>query len=264
MTLKPILLAALFTSYSPNTFAATANDMPQSHIATKDETTEMNARGVLRAKETADIAAGMSGRLTAAPLKSGQYFKRGALLAKFDCRAQEAELDALTRAHATLTLKHENTQELLSLGAAGQLDADIARSEMLQAAAERGAVKARLKDCVVYAPYSGFIAERHVSAFETPQAGQPLYSIIRAGRLEISVIAPSAWMRWIKRGTSFSFQVDETGDQFIAKIDRMGAAVDPVSQTIELTATPTGKTGRSLAGMSGVALFTPQSVEYNE
>ena len=48
---------------------------------------------------------------------------------------------------------------------------------MQQAAAERDAVKARMKDCSIYAPYAGYVTERHVSAYETPQAGQPLYSI---------------------------------------------------------------------------------------
>lgn len=219
--------------------------------ATYEETI---ARGVLRAGQTAEIAAGMAGRLLKAGYKPGTYFKSGALLAKFDCTRQEAELAAVTQAHQTLTVKHENTSELYKLGAAGELDVTIARSEMQQASAEADAIKARLKDCVVYAPYAGYVTARHVSAYETPQAGQPLYSIQRAGTLELSVITPSKWMRWMKKGQSFDFTVDETGETFKAKIVRMGVAVDPVSQTIEITARPSGKT-KALAGMSGVARF---------
>jgi len=215
---------------------------------------ETAARGVLRASQTAEIAAGMAGRILKAGYKPGQYFKSGALLAKFDCTRQEAELAAVKQAHQTLSVKHENTSELFNLGAAGQLDVTIARSEMQQASAEADAIKARLKDCAVYAPYSGYVTARHVSAYETPQAGQPLYSIQRAGTLELSVITPSKWMRWIKKGQNFDFTVDETGETFNAKIVRIGASVDPVSQTIEITAKPTGKT-KALAGMSGVARF---------
>lgn len=215
---------------------------------------ERSARGVLRAGQTAEIAAGMAGRLLKAGYKPGQYFKSGALLAKFDCTRQEAELTAVVQAHQTLTVKHQNSTELFDLGAAGQLDVTIARSEMQQASAEADAIKARLKDCAVYAPYAGYVTARHVSAFETPQAGQPLYSIQRAGTLELSVITPSKWMRWMKTGQSFDFTVDETGETFKAKIIRTGASVDPVSQTIEITARPTGKT-KALAGMSGVARF---------
>jgi len=214
-------------------------------------------RGVLQAGQTAEIAAGMAGRLLKANYKPGQFFKAGALLARFDCTRQKAELLALEQAHKTLVAKHENTSELFALGAAGELDVTIARSEMQQAKAERDAIEARLKDCSIYAPYSGHVTARHVSAYETPQVGQPLYSIQRYNTLELSIIAPSKWMRWIKVGQKLSFTVDETGETFNAKIIRTGASVDPVSQTVELTAKPTEKT-KSLAGMSGVADFGSQ------
>lgn len=214
-------------------------------------------RGVLQAGQTAEIAAGMTGRLLKANYKPGQYFKSGALLARFDCTRQKAELLALEQAHQTLAAKHENTAELFALGAAGELDVTIARSEMQQAIAERDAIKAKLKDCSIYAPYSGHVTARHVSAFETPQVGQPLYSIQRYNTLELSIIAPSKWMRWIKVGQKLNFTVDETGETFEAKIIRTGASVDPVSQTVELTAKPT-KSTKSLAGMSGVADFGTQ------
>jgi len=214
-------------------------------------------RGVLQAGQTAEIAAGMTGKLLKANYKPGQFFKSGALLARFDCTRQKAELLALEQAHKTLVAKHENISELFALGAAGELEVTIARSEMQQAKAERDAIDAKLKDCSIYAPYAGHVTERHVSAFETPQIGQPLYSIQRYNTLELSIIAPSKWMRWMKIGQKLNFTVDETGEIFKAKIIRTGVSVDPVSQTVELTAKPTEKT-KSLAGMSGVADFGTQ------
>lgn len=223
-------------------------------VPTDNSIETLQTRGVLQAGQTAEIAAGMTGRLLRANYKPGQFFKSGALLARFDCTRQEAELLALEQARNTLEAKHENISELFELGAAGELDVTIARSELQQAKAERDAVKARLKDCSIYAPYAGHVTERHVSAFETPQIGQPLYSIQRYNTLELSIIAPSKWMRWMKIGQKLDFTVDETGETFRAKIIRTGVAVDPVSQTVELTAKPIEKT-KSLAGMSGVANF---------
>ena len=223
--------------------------------ALESEPEAPQARGVLRAGQTAEIAAGMSGRLLSAPYKSGQYFKRGAVLARFDCNRQEAELAALSGAHKTLTLQYENTKELHAAGAAGSLELSIAESEMTQAAAERDVMQARLKDCVIYAPFAGYVSAQHVRSHETPAINAPIYSVLRAGSLEISVIAPSAWMRWAKPKQRFTFHVDETGEPLKAEIVRLGASVDPVSQTIEITAKPRGKIGRNLAGMSGIAKF---------
>lgn len=214
----------------------------------------ITARGVLRASQTAEIAAGMSGQLLEVDYRAGQYFAAGAQLAKFDCTQQEAELIATTQAQQTHKIKYENAEELFKLGAAGELEVTLARSEMQQAAAQAGAMKARLKNCDIYAPFSGYVTARHSSAFERPQAGQTLYVIQRAGALELSVITPSKWMRWMAAGQRFEFTVDETGETFKAKLIRTGINVDPVSQTIDITAQPVGDV-KALAGMSGVARF---------
>ncbi|WP_371396898.1 efflux RND transporter periplasmic adaptor subunit [Fretibacter rubidus] len=249
-----VVLTAVFAAIIMTPVCVAADiDNPSAPI--KTDTASMTARGVLRPGQTAEIAAGMSGRLFSVPYKSGQYFKRGAVLARFDCKRQEAELAALTVAHKTLSLKFENTNELYKAGAAGALDVSIAESEMSQASAEIEVINARLKDCVIYAPFAGYVTMQHMRSFETPALNAPIYSVLRAGSLEISVIAPSSWMRWAKPKQRFVFHVDETDTRMEAEIIRLGAMVDPVSQTIELTAKPRGKIGPNLAGMSGHAVF---------
>jgi len=220
-------------------------------------TTEyIEARGVLKAKQSANLAAPMSARILKAPYKPGQHFKRGALLVSFDCERLQAERRAIEEAKSSAVLKHENTAELLRAGAAGGLEETLAAAEVRKADAELGVAKARLKDCNIYAPYAGTAEETFVSAYDMPAAGAPLLSIIRYGAPEIELIAPSAWLAWLKPGTKLEFQVDETGKTHSAIVVRTGASVDPVSQTIELTAKFTAKSPGALAGMSGVARFT--------
>ncbi len=224
--------------------------------AGKGDTSEavVSARGVLVAGQSADISAGMTGKLTSAPYKAGQYVKRGTTLAEFDCDRQDAELNSKRAALATQSLKYENQAELLQMGAAGALDVSIAKSERDQITAEISSLKIALKDCTIFAPFPGFITERHVDAYESAQAGQPLYSINRAGTTEVSIIAPSKWAGWVKPGAKFTFKVDETGESVSARVQRLSAVVDPVSQTIEITARMTGE-HNSRPGMSGIAQF---------
>ncbi|MCB1417044.1 MAG: hypothetical protein KDJ64_11600, partial [Nitratireductor sp.] len=71
------------------------------------------------------------------------------------------------------------------------------------------------------------------------------------------------WLRWLSPGRTFSFTVEETGRTIETSIDRIGAEVDPVSQTVVIYAgVDKGKTGAKaggtediLAGMSGTASF---------
>jgi len=234
----------------PLSFAASIN------TPLVDPAKDIVARGVLQAKQTADITAGMSGQLLEAPYKSGQFFKSGALLARFDCALEEAELAAMLKKYQTYNLKYKNTAELYNYGAAGELDVTLSESEMEQALAEANVLKTRLKYCSVYAPFSGYVIARHVSAFESPQQGQTLYSLEKAGSIELSIIVPSKWIKWLKKGHSLDFTIDETDEVIQAKVIRLGASIDPVSQTIEIIA-KTKPNSSALSGMSGYARFKP-------
>jgi multidrug efflux pump subunit AcrA (membrane-fusion protein) len=46
-------------------------------------------------------------------------------------------------------------------------------------------------------------------------------------------------------------RVDETGKTYIARVARIGARVDPVSQSIKVVAVIEGRPSELMAGMSG-------------
>ena len=75
--------------------------------------------------------------------------------------------------------------------------------------------------------------------------------------LEVDLIVPSTWLRWVNKGTRFEFDVDELGRSYTAQVDRLGAKVDAVSQTIKITGSFVDRPGNVLTGMSGTAKFTP-------
>ena len=228
-------------------------------IETPPQTTQapiLTTRGVLQPRQSADIAASMSARITHAPHKAGQSFARGDILIRFDCARLKAEKSALIESGKAYALKAENINELHAAGAAGSLETALASAETRKAQAELKVAEAKLKDCVITAPFAGKVAAKHISAYDTPAAGAPLYSVIKIGAPEIKLIAPSTWLSWTKAGTRFTFKVDETGKDHTAKIIRLGAVVDPVSQTIELTGAFNGSASGAIAGMSGQAEFT--------
>ncbi|WP_084169034.1 HlyD family efflux transporter periplasmic adaptor subunit [Hellea balneolensis] len=212
----------------------------------------ITARGILRARQRAEISAPVFGTLLKAPYKMGQYFKAGDVLAAFDCRHIDGKFKMLSQAHETQSLKYEAMAELRKHGAAGKLEVLLAKSEMERAAAELDMTKTKREDCTVHAPFNGFVIARHANAYEMPQAGHIIYSIERAGTPELSVILPATWTQKIKYGQVFSFTVDDTGESFEAKVLRISKHIDPVSQTFEITARPQ-ITPKALSGMSGIA-----------
>jgi hypothetical protein len=58
-------------------------------------------------------------------------------------------------------------------------------------------------------------------------------------------------------GGKFQVTIDETRKSYPAKFIRIGARVDPVSQSVKVAATIDGKYPDLIAGMSGRVLATP-------
>lgn len=214
-------------------------------------------RGVIRAAREVTLAADIAARVKSAPLRDGDSFKQGDVLIAFDCAHLEASLDAAKAAWRG----HRNTWasniKLRRYGAGGQFAVRAAKADMDKAEAEIRVLQARMQPCTIRAPFSGRVVEKLVSAHEMPGANKPLLRIVDDSQPEIQLVLPSRWLVWLKAGLEFPFHVDETGKSYPARIVRLGAVVDPVSQTIRVRARFGSRPAEVLSGMSGTARFSP-------
>ena len=85
-----------------------------------------------------------------------------------------------------------------------------------------------------------------------------MLDIIDDSVLELEFLVPSHWLSWLRVGGKFEVQIDETRKSYPAKFIRIGARVDPVSQSVKVAAAIDGKFPELIAGMSGrVQVTTP-------
>jgi membrane fusion protein, multidrug efflux system len=215
-------------------------------------------RGVIQSQSEATIASRMTAGITSMPYKVGQHFGRGALLASFDCSTLRAQYAAANAATAAYKKTYDTNVELDAYQAVGKNEVGVSKANLGKASAEASAVSSQLKDCAVYAPFSGVVVEQIAHSNEVAATGQPLMKIQDASNLEVQIIVPSNWMVWMKPGAKFNFKVDETGQTVSGSIARLGASVDPVSKTIRVVGHLSGAGATVLPGMSGSAQFEGQ------
>lgn len=215
-----------------------------------------NVRGLIKPVEKAVISSEITGKIKKIPFKSGEAFKKGDLLVSFDCSLYRADLASADAAYKSKQKVYENNKQLLALNAISDIEVDISKSEVDMARSDRTIRTIKVNQCKIKAPYSGRVIEVAVNEHETVPVDKEILSILNDGDLEIELIVPSNWLNWLTVGEPFSFQIDETGKTLNAKVSKIGAVVDPVSQTIKLT----GKFDDNplngvLSGMSGTAFF---------
>ncbi len=197
------------------------------------------------------LAAEIGAKVDRMPVAEGGAFRAGWLLVSFDCSVQQAQMDKAQAEQAGAERTLASNLELEKLNSVGQLELDLARTAVQRARAEVALHNAQLAKCSIHAPFTGRVAEQKAREKQYVQPGQPLFDIIEDGVLELEFLVPSRWLTWLKVGGQFSVAIDETGRSYPARFTRVGARVDPVSQSIKVTAAINGRFPELIAGMSG-------------
>ena len=208
-------------------------------------------RGIVKSVNEAMISTDLLFPIETLPFREGERFKKGDVLAAFDCRdlaAQVKSAEAVLRAEQ---ITQDNNARLAKSKAVGNFEVEISKAKTDQAAGELEAYQSKMSRCVIRAPYDGRIAFMRAHAHEIPEPNQPLMQIVSEEGLEIETLLPSAWLRWLKPGSRFSIDIDETGEVKQAEVSRIAAVVDPVSQTVKVTGRFLDDAPGILPGMSG-------------
>lgn len=214
-----------------------------------------DVRALIAPRQYTTLAAEIGARISRLPVPEGGAFRQGDVLIEFDCSIPEAQLRkseaSLFGAERTL----EANLRLKEFNSVGKLELDVSLAEVDKNRAEVAQMAATLAKCKVTAPFAGRVAEQKVREQQFVQPGQSLIDILDDNVLEVEFIAPSRWLQWLKPGYRFRVRIDETGKTYPARVQRVGARVDPVSQSIKVIAGIEGQFPELLAGMSGRASF---------
>ncbi len=216
-----------------------------------------SVRALLTPAQEAVLAGEIAARIDAMPLNAGDRFRKGDMLVNFDCAAYRAALNEARAAQRAAEVTLENARELTRLNSGSVLASALAEAELDRAKARVDASRVPVERCSIRAPFSGLVVERKAQPHESVPVGQPLLAVLDDSNPEIRVVVPSTWLRWLKPGSGFTLQIDETGQKYPAKVTRLGARIDPVSQSLEIFGSFPNRPKDLVTGMSGTALFSP-------
>lgn len=215
----------------------------------------MELSAMVLADNEATLSAQMAGKINKINYGIGQEFRSGAVLAEFDCAESKAKLEALNAEYLGARETHLAKLKLQGLGAAGDLEVTLAAAAGEKAKSMVNQQKAQMGFCTIVAPYAGRVVRLKARQAENVAANQPVLEIVAAAKLRATVHVPSALAVRLKAGSPLSIEIKDTGRQYAAKVSRLNARVDGVSQSLELEAVFVGNTAGLLPGMIGQAVF---------
>ena len=198
----------------------------------------------------ATLAAEVGGSVEAVRAELGQAVAAGALLASIDERAlaqQVAEAEAWLR---QAQVQYERAEALYARQA-------ITKAQVLDAVTNRDVAEARLANARlgldksrVRAPWAGRVAARHVDVGDFVAPGTPLFELVDSSRLKVLALARSADVPYLEVGREVDVRVDSyPSEVFRARVERLGAELDPTSRTLAVEAEIRNPDGRLRPGM---------------
>ena len=228
-------------------------------VAAEDHGARSNEETGLRAQlcpnRFTTLSSELAARIKKLKLQEGDRFRKGDVLVDFDCTVERARL-LKARAQLEVAKKRADVNKRLAeLDSISIMEVEKSLAEVREAEADIAVMEAIIGKCVIRAPFAGRVSILHAREHQFVSSGQPLLGILDDHNLEVELLIPSQWLMWLKPGRDFRVRIDETGKEYPAKVSRIGASIDPVSQSVKIMGKIHGGDGELLSGMSGHAFF---------
>lgn len=201
------------------------------------------------------ISSEIAGRIAELSLKEGDRFAQGQRLIGLDCDMNQARLEKARAQAAEFEKTLAINRQLAQLGSVSELELEVSETRLRAAKAETALMQSMVNRCEISAPFSGRVAKLQVRPHQFVAEGQPMIEVLDDRNLEIEMVVPSKWIARLKPGTRFAVRIDETGRSYRARVTRVGARIDPISQSLKLFGVFDPASDELLSGMSGSAQF---------
>lgn len=221
---------------------------------------------------TARLGAPAAGRVVAVRVRPGDRVAQGQVLVTLQSPEASAAQSDLAKAQAELTSRRAQAtytksararaERLLALKAIPRQDYEravaddqLAQSSVTQAEAELtrarssaeqlGAMASASGEIALRSPLAGVVLARPAVPGTVVEAGAPLAIVTDATSLWLTVNAPEALSGALRTGTTLRFSVPAyPGETFTARVDAVGAGLDPGTRTLPVRASVDNRTGR--------------------
>lgn len=147
--------------------------------------------GRIKAGEDINLSFRIAGPIASINVSSGNFVKKGDVLAQIDSRDYSTQLAATEAEYRQVKNLTERVVTLYNKDGITENEYDKAVYGLEQITAKYDSHKNALTDTKLVAPYDGYIQKTYYSAKETVNAGMPVVSMIGSSSMEVEINIPS-------------------------------------------------------------------------
>ena len=210
----------------------------------------LEALGTLRANESVVITAKVADTISVVHFEDGESVTVGDVLAEQTDTEEAALLQEAESLADEAQRQFDRINQLVDQGAASQALLDERQQQWRTAQARVKAVRSRLKDRLITAPFSGHVGLRQISPGALVAPGDVITTLVDDSQMKLDFTIPAVYVDTLRigseiRATSPAF----AGQVFTGTVTSLDSTIDPVTRSITVRAVLPNPENRLVPGM---------------
>lgn len=197
----------------------------------------LEALGTLQANESVRVTAKVSDTIRRINFRDGQTVRAGDVLAELTNAEEAALLAEAQSLEEEARRQYERIQRLVAQGNASEALLDERHREWRTAEARVNAVRSRLADRIVTAPFSGTVGLRRVSPGAWVSPGEVITTLVDDSSMKLDFTVPALYLGSARPGTVIEASSPVFPERtFTGEVSSVDSTIDPVTRSITVRA----------------------------
>lgn len=197
----------------------------------------VEALGTTRANESVDITANVTETVEKIHFSDGQQVKKGDILVTLNKSEEEAELKASQALLDERRAAYQRASELEQKQAMSTAILKEREAVLKQTEGNIEAIKARIADRLIRAPFDGVLGLRNISPGTLVRPGDLITTIDDLDPMKVDFQVPSVFLQSLYAGLPVEGKVLALGNRtFTGRINMISTRADPVTRTLTVRA----------------------------
>ena len=206
-------------------------------VAPSEWVDRIQALGTARANESVTLTAKTAETVARVNFSDGQQVEAGAVLVEMTDRAEVALLKEAQAAYSEAAKQYERLRGLVKQGTVTQSQVDQQLAARDSARARMEAIRVRLSDRVVTAPFAGVLGFRSVSPGTLVQPGTVITTLDDVTTIKLDFSVPETFLAALAPGQAIDAKSAAWPEQvFQGVVTSLDSRVDPLTRAIVVRA----------------------------
>lgn len=219
-------------------------------VALSEQKTSGRFSGTVEEAAGTPLSFSVMGTVNAVSFRLGNRVEKGQLLASLDATSVRSSYDAAKAALVQAEDAYRRMKELHGKGSLPEIKWVEVQSKLQQARSMEEMARKNLKDCKLYAPFSGVIADKSVEVGQNVIPGMAVGKLLGVSRLKVKISMPESEIASVSLHQKAEIVVPALGSRrFSGMVSEKGIMADPFSRSYEVKIDVADAGGDLMPGM---------------